>query len=338
MSTLPEGWEADYDGSRWFYRYKSTGIVQYQFPKEGDEFPEWYDDGGNDVPLEPEAWLASEQQVRRRSTLVSDPENPGELSPVKATTNRRKKSETIPEDEEMSATGYFDPSSFMYLGPGGDISPVGEDDDRDGAGSLKAKSATPTPSPGPTPSTIHSQVSPVPGPPAQIDPRTLAAELPEDTAHPWKPVGFVAELPTLDTVKCAEELAPVEMDGTSHIPTPVQTKQEHSGPVELPTHREPAESKAKEPTPPANTLPVVTPPVQTLTEYPLVSASFAYPALQPQSSGGSTPSRHQSPAQVQSSAVSTPPMHQSPQQSPLISSSVAVQQRITRKRARPYAR
>ncbi|KXJ93244.1 hypothetical protein Micbo1qcDRAFT_203350 [Microdochium bolleyi] len=264
MTTLPEGWEADYDGSRWFYRYKSTGIVQYQFPQEGDEFPEWYDDGGEDLPLEPEAWLASEQQVRRRSTLVSDPDNPDQSSPAKAvaTTSRRKKSETIPEDEEMSATGYFDPSSFMYFGPGGDISPVGEDDDGELPASKTKKSETPTPSPGPTPSTVHSHVSPVPGPPAQPDPYAMAAELPEDNVQLWKPTGFVAELPTQDTIKCAEELAPIEMDGTSHIPTPIQTNMTQDGPVELPTHRSPVEPKIEGKAPVTPSPPVATPPAQ----------------------------------------------------------------------------
>ncbi len=36
MAALPEGWEADYDGTRWFYRYKPLGLTQYRFPKDGD--------------------------------------------------------------------------------------------------------------------------------------------------------------------------------------------------------------------------------------------------------------------------------------------------------------
>lgn len=313
MSALPEGWEADYDGSRWFYRFKATGIVQFRFPKDGDEFPEWYEDGNDDVPLEPEAWLASEQQVRRRSTLGSDQENPAGELPPKIAASRRKRAESIPEDEEMSATGYFDPSSFMYFGPGGDISPVAEtDNDAGDQASTTRKSTTPVPSAGPTPSTVHSQVSPMPEPPAQIDPHALAAELPEDNAQLWRPTGFVAELPTLDTLKCADELAPVEMDGTSHIPTPVQPTYNRSGPVELPIDREPREAKAEDQTTTSTTDVVVTPPVQVVTEYPLVSASFGYPTV----SSSMQSSRHQSPPQPLDSTVSTPSGHQSPQQSP----------------------
>ncbi len=36
MATLPQGWEADYDGARWFYRYTATGVTQFRFPKDGD--------------------------------------------------------------------------------------------------------------------------------------------------------------------------------------------------------------------------------------------------------------------------------------------------------------
>jgi len=335
MSGLPEGWEADYDGSRWFYRYKATGIVQFRFPQDGDEFPEWYEDGNDDVPLEPEAWLASEQQVRRRSTLGSDPEIPAGELPPKVAASRRKRSESIPEDEEMSATGYFDPSSFMYFGPGGDISPVAEaDDDAGDQASTARKSATPVPSAGPTPSTVHSQVSPIPEPPAQIDPHALAAELPEDNAQLWRPTGFVAELPTLDTLKCAEELAPVEMDGTSHIPIPVQPTYDRSGPVELPIDREPREIKAEDRTSTSATSVVVKPPAQFVTEYPLVSASFGYPTAL----NGMPPSRHQSPLQPLDSTVSKSPERQSPQQSPAPVLNDAARQRSASPQKRNDAR
>ena len=40
MTNLPDGWEIDYDGSRWFYRFIPTGLVQHQFPNPGDEFPD----------------------------------------------------------------------------------------------------------------------------------------------------------------------------------------------------------------------------------------------------------------------------------------------------------
>lgn len=37
MASFPDGWESDFDGERWFYRYKPTGFTQYHFPKAGDE-------------------------------------------------------------------------------------------------------------------------------------------------------------------------------------------------------------------------------------------------------------------------------------------------------------
>ncbi|ROW01842.1 hypothetical protein VMCG_05644 [Cytospora schulzeri] len=80
MASLPPGWAADYDGSRWFFLYKPTGHFQYQFPKPGDEFPDFGGglaldlglslglglDGGE---LSPEERLESERQVRRQTTV-----------------------------------------------------------------------------------------------------------------------------------------------------------------------------------------------------------------------------------------------------------------------------
>jgi hypothetical protein len=40
-STLLDGWEADYDGGRRFYRHQATGLVQFTFPDIGDEHT-WY--------------------------------------------------------------------------------------------------------------------------------------------------------------------------------------------------------------------------------------------------------------------------------------------------------
>ncbi|KAM7220122.1 hypothetical protein V8F06_004450 [Rhypophila decipiens] len=35
---LPQNWEWDHDGKRWFYRYRPTGYAQYNFPQVGDEY------------------------------------------------------------------------------------------------------------------------------------------------------------------------------------------------------------------------------------------------------------------------------------------------------------
>ncbi|KAI1485725.1 hypothetical protein F5X96DRAFT_658352 [Biscogniauxia mediterranea] len=241
MAALPKGWESDYDGSRWFYRYKPTGITQFQFPKPGDEFPEFVGLGVGSLDLGPEERLASEQQVKRR---ISDGST---TSSIASRTNSHRKTRTSmgEEEYEMSATGYFDPESFIYTGSSShnDVSPaVGEEDGNVGA-------------------TLN-----------QNEKGSLTAfELHEDTRQVWTPVGFVAELASNDTVKCAEELAPVELDATSSMPAPIRTNIVHGAPVELPTHKSPVERKpAAAPSPKS---------LQPVDSYPLVSASFAYPPL-----------------------------------------------------------
>ncbi|KAF4586030.1 hypothetical protein GQ602_005335 [Ophiocordyceps camponoti-floridani] len=64
---LPPGWESDYDGSRWFYTYRSTGHVQYRFPCAGDEFPHFVDAAAPPPLLAPEERLESQQQLRRHA-------------------------------------------------------------------------------------------------------------------------------------------------------------------------------------------------------------------------------------------------------------------------------
>ncbi len=120
MAALPANWEFDYDGSRWFYRYKPTGLVQYHFPKDGDEYPEFVDSFAPPVDLAPEEKLESQQQLKRRSTTSGHPSSRAQGSKPK-------------RDGSASATlagaddggGYWFPDSYMYLGPGGynDLSP-----------------------------------------------------------------------------------------------------------------------------------------------------------------------------------------------------------------------
>ncbi|KAK0750880.1 hypothetical protein B0T18DRAFT_58061 [Schizothecium vesticola] len=66
-SSLPEGWEADYDGDQWFYRHRTTGLVQFTFPDPGDEHT-WY--GTSSPPAErlPEENLLSSPQVKKTNT------------------------------------------------------------------------------------------------------------------------------------------------------------------------------------------------------------------------------------------------------------------------------
>lgn len=69
MASLPPGWKADYDGQRWFFTYGPTGQSQFQFPRPGDEFPDFCCCAGAAVlpavELMPEERLESERQVRR---------------------------------------------------------------------------------------------------------------------------------------------------------------------------------------------------------------------------------------------------------------------------------
>lgn len=73
MASLPPGWEADYDGRRWFYTYGPTGQSQFHFPRPGDEFPDVLCAAGAGAEaflppaaeLTPEERLESGRQVRR---------------------------------------------------------------------------------------------------------------------------------------------------------------------------------------------------------------------------------------------------------------------------------
>ncbi|KAI2622138.1 hypothetical protein GGS26DRAFT_567884 [Hypomontagnella submonticulosa] len=235
MSRLPEGWESDYDGSRWFYRYKTTGLTQYHFPRPGDEFPELV--GLGFTPLDPTLGAglkgehpAAQKDIHDGMNNASATPNPGGDGRTKASAN----------EAHMGATGYFDPDSFMYFGLN-DISPIGDENN-------SAADGTP----------VNST-------------KPALAELHEETAQVWSPIGFMAELASGETAKCAEELAPIEMDATQISRAPLQTNLQN-GPTELPTHRSPVEPKQPVQQPVQET-------AQPVDEYPLVSASFAYPPL-----------------------------------------------------------
>ncbi|KAH8664237.1 hypothetical protein BX600DRAFT_512292 [Xylariales sp. PMI_506] len=288
MSGLPEGWEADYDGSRWFYRYKPSGLVQYNFPKPGDEFPEFVSFGPEAIDLAPEERLASEQQVRRWSTLD------GTENGAKSSGSRRKKKEakeSLDETEEFSATGYFDPSSFMYLGPGSynDISPIGEDDGEEEIAeapkgkdvaqpSTQVSSVAATPDKGPPTSLVANE------PPAHIvenaevgqqqqplpDPAPAPVELSGEATR--NPVGFIAELASVDTARCAEELAPVELDASSLMLGNIAVGSASNFLAELPGQTSPVERKQPE----IKSEPA---PMQPVNSHPIVSASFSFPPL-----------------------------------------------------------
>ncbi|RYP43232.1 hypothetical protein DL768_010026 [Monosporascus sp. mg162] len=293
MLGLPEGWESDYDGRRWFYRYKPNGLTQFQFPQPGDEFPSFV---GDDGELEPEERLASELQIRHRNAQESNAHGDTKRS----SSGRKKTVEGVKDDEfSMGATGYFDPSSFMYFGPeesnhaGSKADESGieaEETECKGAEELSDNAVDPVQSPGPTPSTVKSELAtnrPLASDESS-EPVNVAAELPGDNERERSPLGLVAELAGSYTVKCADELAPVELDAMPAM---------RPGVAELPADSRPVKRRTPQPRPaPA--------PMQPVDSYPLVSASFAYPPLRAEKPGKSSTRVEEAQPQKQTDVLS----------------------------------
>ncbi|KAL7937217.1 hypothetical protein V8C35DRAFT_295084 [Trichoderma chlorosporum] len=143
MATLPTGWEWDYDGSRWLYRYKPTGHVQYHFPNAGDEFPDFIDVSSPAPDLAPEERLESQQQIKRHASVSGTPvrappeDRDGWRSRMSATAQPisaiweddfAKEDNPVDETEEEAV---FQPENFMFLGPGAytDVSPLNEEEE-----------------------------------------------------------------------------------------------------------------------------------------------------------------------------------------------------------------
>lgn len=146
MATLPTGWEWDYDGSRWLYRYTPTGHVQYHFPNVGDEFPAFIDAASPAPDLAPEERLESQQQVKRHASVSGNPGRAAQAPPEDRDGWRSRMSATaqpvsaVWEDDfgrednhvdEAEEEGVFQPENFMFLGPGTytDVSPLFEEEE-----------------------------------------------------------------------------------------------------------------------------------------------------------------------------------------------------------------
>ena len=141
MAGLPEGWEWDYDGKRWFYKYKPTGHIQYHFPKEGDEFPDFVDASEPAPVLAPEERLESQQQLKRQTTVGGSYKTRASLSPNSANSGRKSgmTATALPvsavwdgdEENEETEEAVFQPENFMFLGPGTyvDVSPLNDEED-----------------------------------------------------------------------------------------------------------------------------------------------------------------------------------------------------------------
>lgn len=112
MDSLPTGWESDFDGLRWLYRYTRTGLTQSCFPKPGDEFPQFDAPDARRIAFTPEGRLAYEKQLRLRKD--------GPLNHGSGSAGKGKGGTKDDKFGTMSATGYFDPSGLMYSGEGVD--------------------------------------------------------------------------------------------------------------------------------------------------------------------------------------------------------------------------
>ncbi|KAK3359348.1 hypothetical protein B0T25DRAFT_514897 [Lasiosphaeria hispida] len=231
MASLPEHWESDYDGARWFFRYKPTGIVQYTFPKPGDEYPEYIDAFAPPFDLPPEEKLESQQQKKRRSTA----ERSVSRSASKRNNENTSATLTGPDDGGGGFQPWFQPD-FMYLGPGSynDISPLPEDEEEElglGGGKPRGKkissSAEDSPATQPGRSYISPSVSAGNTPlsnnsqPANVTPMmdsvvaTLQAG--NNANQPrYSPLGVVAELQSEMTAQCREETHPAAVELPGH--------------------------------------------------------------------------------------------------------------------------
>ncbi|KAK4147236.1 uncharacterized protein C8A04DRAFT_25040 [Dichotomopilus funicola] len=181
MPGLPDNWEWDYDGKRWFYRYKPTGLIQFTFPKPGDEFPEFVDDFGGGIPdLEPEERLVSQQQVKKRNSLLSEAQPKSTFAPAPvfapvqapaptpapapAPQRDRAASGAVSESDDGGTPFWLQPDGLMYMGPGAynDISPLQEEEEERQLGHDKSGekvTETPTTVTAATPSTINTPLS-----------------------------------------------------------------------------------------------------------------------------------------------------------------------------------
>ncbi|KAH9909504.1 hypothetical protein F4778DRAFT_775422 [Xylariomycetidae sp. FL2044] len=280
MAGLPDGWEWDYDGARWFYRYKPTGLTQFNFPKPGDEFPEFVAAGVGSINLAPEDRLAIEQQIKCRgdgSSIESDKAR-------KTSASKENKISGNVEEHQMSATGYFDPESFMYFGPASYKSASPVTSEKGGAidesrfihvdltaGSPSLGTSEPVKSAlmkGSRNSERTSEAGPSMLEDSTVKPQNSAYGLPATHEQVWSPVGLVSELGSSDTAKCAAELAPIELDATSFYPASSQIHLTPDGPVELPS------SQATGKTPDTSQIPLIS---KAVDGYPLLSASFKEP-------------------------------------------------------------
>lgn len=278
MAGLPPGWEWDYDGTRWFYKYKPNGHVQYHFPTEGDEFPDFVVDGAPDPGLAPEERLESQQQVRRQTSTSEGTRSTARNSAsgrnkTQMTAVARPVSSMWEDDVDVQDDGVFQPENFMYLGPGTytDVSPLADEEEEAarrivaGSGGIGAriegsagKGVSPLASAGTTPQIHTSELDASTKPSGldstqeemqqpeihMLDSREMPHELPVEEPRRFNPVGVVAEMATEHTAPARAETHPdpVEM-ADNMVLAPIETAVP-PGFAELPERSSPVEKRS----------------------------------------------------------------------------------------------
>ena len=230
MNNLPPGWDLDYDGTRWFYKYRSTGLIQYTFPQEGDEFPDFVDASAPAPALAPEERLESQQQVRRRGDTGGGYGRKSRAPEMSATGGPVS---TTWDDDDDGEDGYFQPENFMFLGPGpyNDVSPMVDDGDSV-AGRSTGKDVSPA----------ASKVSP-----DDTSDRAKASPPVSSTSTPQLSIITPAETPGLDEARPVVDhavlsvdtpppsiIVPVEPQADPVLPSGAAIPESHERPQELP--------------------------------------------------------------------------------------------------------
>ncbi|WYZ38438.1 hypothetical protein EsH8_III_000352 [Colletotrichum jinshuiense] len=272
MSALPPGWEWDYDGSRWFYRYKPNGHVQFHFPKEGDEFPDFIDAFSPAPELAPEEKLESQQQLKRRTTTHDGDTK----TKMRATGGPMAEFSTSasafggPNDDDDNDGFFFQPENFMYLGPGAytDVSPFVDEDEQEEAPPPKGKGdggdknskplrdapgerqgVSPIQSETNTPSVInsvlvHEVAAVVPAPSAEKPPTEPALAInTQDFPASTQTIPTSPGVPMLDSVERPRPEPAVTYQAPSWDPVGIMAEMatEHTAPAHIETHPDPVE-------------------------------------------------------------------------------------------------
>ncbi|CAK7268777.1 hypothetical protein SEPCBS57363_003264 [Sporothrix epigloea] len=229
MASLPQGWESDYDGNRWFFRYKPTGAVQYMFPKEGDEFSVYCD---NFWPVAQSVSPPLEERSERKYQL-HDPHQSAYTTSSTTIRNggNSSTSATLGRNEFLSASSFDMYGGFLGPASLSDVSPVDEDDvvpnmiataaeDPTQRGIVEVASDPADSMPSKTKSSAEVLIGAAETA-SSVTPSIDVVEIHElpDTAtlggrhYASDPVGNISELATEQTLQCKDELAPAELDG-----------------------------------------------------------------------------------------------------------------------------